>query len=159
MLSVIVLTVPMLNMLIPYAESKCWDVYIGEWFNSKCVKVECHFGDCHCADWMTRMLGIPTLRLNLNALDRLFAILGKIVLSVKFCLYMRLCSIDEGFLKIARIIIVTIPEGHKTVSTVLWWYHGNTGIFLALILDVLSIPADTKFVRNCLALVSIVWYC
>ncbi len=46
--------------------------------------------------------------------------------------------------KIARISIVVIPERHKTVSTMLCQYHDNTGIPLAIILDVSVIPNDTN---------------
>ncbi len=44
---------------------------------------------------------------------------------------------------------MAIPYRHKTVSTILWWYHGDTGIILAMTLDVLSIQNNTKFVRCC----------
>jgi hypothetical protein len=64
----------------------------------------------------------------------------------------------NGFLKITRIGTVMIPDRHKTFSTVLHQYHVDTGIVLVMILDVLLIPADTKFVRYCLELVRIVKY-
>jgi hypothetical protein len=78
------------------------------------------------------------------------------------------------FLKIARISIVAIPNGHETISTLLWIYHNDTvvlddqyssesvpdghktvsfilwqyngyaGIVLAMILDALLIPNDTN---------------
>jgi hypothetical protein len=51
-----------------------------------------------------------------------------------------------------------ILDRHKTASIMSSQYHGKTVIELAIILEVLSIPNDTKFVRLCLALVSIVWY-
>jgi len=65
----------------------------------------------------------------------------------------------EGFVKIARIGTMMIQDRPKTIRTVLWWYHGDTGIVLAVVLDVLLIPSDTnqyQVVRYCLELVSIV---
>ncbi len=54
----------------------------------------------------------------------------------------------KGLLKIAKIGTMTIPDRHKTVCTILWLYLGNTGIVFAMILDVLLIPSDTKFVKH-----------
>ncbi len=51
------------------------------------------------------------------------------------------------FLEIARISTMTMPVGHKTVSAISWWYHDNTGIVLARIVDVLS-----------MSVLGIVWY-
>ncbi len=65
----------------------------------------------------------------------------------------------EGFLKIVRIITVMIPEGHKTVWTLLWRYHGNTGNVLVMVLDVLSIANDTRRYQVCKVLCGIDKYC
>jgi len=62
-------------------------------------------------------------------------------------------------MKITRIDTVTIPNRHKTVRTILRQYHCDTGTVLVTILDVLSIPNNTKFVRHCLDLVNFVLYC
>ncbi len=71
----------------------------------------------------------------------------------RFRCYTRMCSCltyivsIQGFLKIARISIVVIQNRQKTVRTVSRWYYNNTGIILAAILDVLSMPSDTNYVR------------
>ena len=48
----------------------------------------------------------------------------------------------KGFVKIARIGTVTIPDRQKTVRTASWWYLHDTGIILVAILD-------TRFVMYC----------
>ncbi len=65
----------------------------------------------------------------------------------------------KGFVKIARIGTVMIPDRRKTVRTVSWWYLHDTGIVLAAILEALAIPTDTRFVRYCLISLEIGKYC
>jgi hypothetical protein len=48
------------------------------------------------------------------------------------------------FLKITRISIAMVPDRNKTISIVSGWYHDDTGIVVAMILDVLSIPNYTN---------------
>ncbi len=54
-----------------------------------------------------------------------------------------------GFVKNARISNVIIQDRPKTIRTVSWWYHDDTGIVLAVVLDVLLIPSDTNQYQVC----------
>ena len=65
----------------------------------------------------------------------------------------------EGFVKIARISIMMIQDRPKTIRTVSWWYHDDTGIVLTVILDFLLIPSDTNQYQVCYVLFGIGKYC
>ncbi len=95
--------------------------------------------------WLFRPFYYPKIiQIYKRSVERLF---GKLNQSIK------------GFLKITRIVTVMIPDGHNTVYTILWRYHGNTVIILVMILDVLLIKNDTIWYQVCKVLFNIAWNC
>jgi hypothetical protein len=43
----------------------------------------------------------------------------------------------------------SVPDGHKTVSIILWQYNDDTGVVLAMILYELLILNDTNWYQDC----------
>ncbi len=62
----------------------------------------------------------------------------------------------EGFVKIATIGTMTIPDRQKTIRTVSSRYLHDTGIILVAILEALAIPGNTNCDQVCQVLFGIV---
>ncbi len=87
------------------------------------------------------LLAFPGKSKDFNVLKKLLVLHAKITFYYKLHYISCNCRAlfyQSLFIKIARISITMIPDIHKTIDTISWWYHEDTGIIMATILDVFA---------------------